>query len=179
MASKSAFPLRRGSDASERDFFDIPDEPWTAMVKRQLRHIRTWVILLVLLIFFLWPKPEQPPPQPNPHIHYDEVDWSRFAYTTYATNEAYLCNAVMIFERLHHFGSKAERQLFYPDEWDLIVEDDGDRISQLLLEAKNKYNVQMAPVKVEGIKKEFEREWRPQLQDNPIQTDTGTDTDTT
>ncbi|KAJ5226597.1 uncharacterized protein N7469_006603 [Penicillium citrinum] len=155
MANKnSAFPLRRGSDASEDDFFDIPDESWSALLKRQLRYIRTWVILLVLLIFFLWPKPEKPPPQPNPHIHYEEVDWSRFAYTTYATSEAYLCNSVMIFEALKRHGSKAERVLFYPDEWDLIVEDDSDRISQLLLTAKNDYNVQMSPVKVEGIRKD-------------------------
>jgi len=155
----SAFPLRRGSDASEDDFFDIPDESWSALLKRQLRYIRTWVILLVLLIFFLWPKPEKPPPQPNPHIHYEEVDWSRFAYTTYATSEAYLCNSVMIFEALKRHGSKAERVLFYPDEWDLIVEDDSDRISQLLLTAKNDYNVQMSPVKVEGIRKDSSREW--------------------
>ncbi|KAK5790907.1 hypothetical protein VI817_006216 [Penicillium citrinum] len=155
MANKnSAFPLRRGSDASEDDFFDIPDESWSALLKRQLRYIRTWVILLVLLIFFLWPKPEKPPPQPNPHIHYEEVDWSRFAYTTYATSEAYLCNSVMIFEALKRHGSKAERVLFYPDEWDLIVEDDSDRLSQLLLTAKNDYNVQMSPVKVEGIRKD-------------------------
>jgi len=65
----------------------------------------------------------------------------------------------MIFEALKRHGSKAERVLFYPDEWDLIVEDDSDRISQLLLTAKNDYNVQMSPVKVEGIRKDSSREW--------------------
>lgn len=157
-AKSQAFPLRRGSDASEDDFFDIPDESLSTMFKRQLRYIRTWVVLLVLLTFFLWPRAEKPPPQPNPHIHYDEVDWSRYAYTTYATSEAYLCNAVMIFEALHRLGSKAERLLFYPDEWDLVVEDDGDRISQLLIWAKDKYNVQMSPVKIEAIRRPSERE---------------------
>jgi hypothetical protein len=42
--------------------------------------------------------------------------------------------------------------LFYPEEWDLIVEDDTDRVSQLLLEAKYKYNVVLIPLKIDGIK---------------------------
>ncbi|KAJ5112053.1 hypothetical protein N7532_000098 [Penicillium argentinense] len=152
-ARNTAFPLRRGSDASEEDFFDIPDESWMSLVKRQLRYIRTWVIFALALTYFLWPKRIPPPPQPNPHIHYDEVNWSRFAYSTYATSEAYLCNCVMVFDSLKKLGSKADRLLFYPDEWDLVIEDDGDRISQLLMTAKQKYDVQLVPVKVEGIKK--------------------------
>ncbi|KAJ5742073.1 hypothetical protein N7533_011482 [Penicillium manginii] len=158
MAAKdSAFPLRRGSDASENDFFDIPDESWMAMTKRQLRHIRTWVILFALLVYFLWPKSIPLPPQPNPHIHYDEVDWTRYAYTTYATSETDLCNSLMVYANLQRFESKAERLLFYPDEWDLIVDDENDRISELLILAKDRYNVQMSPIKVESIKRPSER----------------------
>ncbi|KAJ5995909.1 hypothetical protein N7481_002886 [Penicillium waksmanii] len=158
MAAKdSAFPLRRGSDASEKDFFDIPDESWSAMAKRQLRHIRTWVILFALIVYCLWPKSIPLPPQPNPHIHYDEVDWTRYAYTTYATSETDLCNSLMVYAALQRFQSKAETLLFYPDEWDLIIDDDSDRISELLIMAKSRYNVQMSPIKVEPIKRPSER----------------------
>ncbi|KAJ5684825.1 uncharacterized protein N7477_001170 [Penicillium maclennaniae] len=104
-----AFPYRRGSNASENDFFDIDDEPIVALVKRQFRRIRTWVILALFVLFIMWRHREKPPSSLLPHIHYDEIDWSRYAYTTYATSETYLCNAVMVFEALQRFGSRAER----------------------------------------------------------------------
>jgi hypothetical protein len=147
-----SFPYRRSSNASENDFFDIPDEPCLSIVKRQLRHIRTWITIAILVLFIMWQRRERPPPPPLPHIHYDEVDWTRFAYTQYATSEVYMCNCLMVFEALHRLGSKADRVLFYPEEWDLIVEDDRDRVSQLLLEAKYKYNVVLIPLKIDGIK---------------------------
>ena len=46
-----------------------------------------------------------------------QVDWSRFAYTQYATTEEYLCNSVMLFEALDRLGSKADRLLIFPQEW--------------------------------------------------------------
>ncbi|EPS29443.1 putative UDP-GlcNAc: N-acetylglucosaminyltransferase [Penicillium oxalicum 114-2] len=150
----SAFPYRRGSNSSERDFFDIPDEPIWAILKRQLRRPRAWVALLGLLALVQWMRRAQPSPVPLAHIHYDEVDWSRYAYTQYATSETYLCNCVMVFEALHRLGSRADRLLFYPKEWDLVVDGGTDRISQLLLLAKDEYNVQLVPVVIEGIKAE-------------------------
>lgn len=148
-----ATKYRRPSAASEQDFFDIPDEPFWAVVKRQLRHGRTWVVLAaVLLLFILWWRREPPPPPPIWHIDYDKVDWSRFAYTQYATSSTYLCSAVMVFEALNRLGSRAERVLFYPNEWDLVVEKEDDRVSQLLLMAKNDYNVRVVPVDMEGIR---------------------------
>lgn len=151
MPPKKPFPYRRSSNASEDDFFDIPEESCLSIVKRQLRRIRTWVAVALLVLFILWQRRERPPPPPLPHIHYDEVDWSRFAYTQYATNEVYMCNCLMVFEALHRLGSKADRVLFYPEEWDLVVEDERDRVSQLLLEAKHKYNVLLIPIKIEGV----------------------------
>ncbi|CAL5869960.1 uncharacterized protein PFLUO_LOCUS4193 [Penicillium psychrofluorescens] len=146
---------RRDSAASEQDFFDIPDESCLAVIKRQLRHIRTWVLFAVLALFFLWSwrKGPPPPPAPIPHINYNKVDWSRFAYTQYATSSTYLCNALMVFEALHRYGSRADRVLFYPQDWDLVVSDDNDRTSQLLMLAKEKYNVRVVPVSIEGLKK--------------------------
>ncbi|KAK1148421.1 N-acetylglucosaminyltransferase [Aspergillus melleus] len=146
------FPRRRGSNQSEDDFFDIPDEPCLAIVKRQLRHFRTWVFFALLLLFILYLRREGPLPPPLPHIDFDRVDWTRYAYSQYATSSAYLCNALMVFEALHRYGSRAQRVLFYPEDWDVLVESDRDRDSQLLNLARDTYNVQLVPIDVQMIK---------------------------
>lgn len=146
------FPRRRGSNQSEDDFFDIPDEPCMAIVKRQLRRFRTWAFLALFSIFVLYLRRKGPPPPPLPHIDYDRVDWTRYAYSQYATSSAYLCNALMIFEALQRFGSRAQRVLFYPENWDVLVDSDRDRDSQLLNLARDTYNVQLVPIDVQMIK---------------------------
>ncbi|GMF71617.1 alphaN-acetylglucosamine transferase [Aspergillus flavus] len=145
-------PYRRGSQSSEDDFFDIPDEPCLAIAKRQLRHIRTWVVFALLVLFLVWLRRERPQPQALPHINYDLVDWSRYAYSQYATSSAYLCNAVMVFEALQRLGSRAQRVLFFPEDWDVSVESERDRDSQLLAMARDKYNVMLIPITLETIK---------------------------
>jgi hypothetical protein len=45
--------------------------------------------------------------------------------------------------------------LLYPKEWDLVIDSDSDRISQLLVLAKDEYNVQMVPVTIEGVRAEM------------------------
>lgn len=82
------------------------------------------------------------------HINYDVVEWSSFAYSQYATDEAYLCNSVMIFEALDRLGSRADRILFYPQTWDVEVSDRWDRRSQLLVMARDKYKVTLTPVNI-------------------------------
>ena len=152
MAIKSsAFPYRRGSGSSEKDFFDIPDEPALAVIKRQFRRVRTWATIVLLFLLITWWRREGPPPPPLPHLNYDKIDWSRYAYTQYATSETYLCNSVMVFEALQRLGSQADRVLFYPKEWDLVVENESYRISQLLVMAKEQLNVQVVPVTIDGI----------------------------
>jgi hypothetical protein len=69
----------------------------------------------------------------------------------------------MVYAALQRFQSKAENLLFYPDEWDLIIDDDSDRISELLITAKSRYNVQLSPIKVEAIKRPSEREWKERI----------------
>lgn len=143
---------RRDSTSSERDFFDIPDEPCLAVAKRQLRRLRTWVLFGLFVLLVLWLRREPPKPPPLPHIRFDLVDWSRYAYAQYATSSAYLCNSIMIFEALHRLGSRAERVLFYPHEWDMTIESSSDRDSQLLVMAREEYNVQIVPIDVQMIK---------------------------
>ncbi|KAJ5937025.1 Glucose N-acetyltransferase 1 [Penicillium verhagenii] len=154
----SGFPYRRGSNSSEKDFFDIPDESALAIVKRQLRRPRTWITVVILFFLLQWRLPEHRSSSELPHLDFNKVDWSRYAYSSYATSESYLCNCVMVFEALDRLGSRAERVMFYPQEWDLIVENESDRTSQLLLLARDKYKVQLRPILVEGIKVEPKEE---------------------
>lgn len=74
------------------------------------------------------------------------VDWSNYAYSLYATDSATLCHAVLIFNALEKLGSKADRVLFYPHYWDLVVHNKLDRDSQLLVEAKKRYKVKLQPI---------------------------------
>ena len=83
-----------------------------------------------------------------PSLNYKNVDWSHFAYSQYATDSAYLCNAVMVFEALARLGSKADRILLYPQQWDTDISDETDRDSQLLVKAREYYNVKLIPVDI-------------------------------
>ena len=81
----------------------------------------------------------------------NSVEWSRFAYTQYATNQAYLCNSVMLFEILHRLDSRADRLLMYPSDYQV---DDGVHEaeaaeSRLLRKARDEYNVKLQPIQVQ------------------------------
>lgn len=119
-----------------------------------LRQRSRWLYCLVALglLYFgytsnihLLPKGH---PIHAPYIRYKNVDWSHYAYSQYATDSAYLCNAVMVFEALSRLGSKADRILLYPQEWDTDISDDSDRDSQLLVKAREYYNVKLIPVDI-------------------------------
>ena len=93
------------------------------------------------------------PPTPLPN----EIDWSQYAYTQYATTPDYLCNSLMLFAQLHALGSRAQRAIFYPEEYHHSYpvtydspEDEAraQLLSSLLLEAEDKYNVTLKPVHV-------------------------------
>lgn len=87
---------------------------------------------------------------PRPQTTVDAVDWSRFAYTQYATNAPYLCNSVMLFEILHRLGSRAERLLMYPSNFEIsrAGTDDESKESLLLRKARDEYNVRLKPIEV-------------------------------
>ena len=80
------------------------------------------------------------------HNDSDEVDWSRFAYVQYATNLHYLCNSVMLFERLQNLSSKADRLLLHANDISL----DGDALqSTLLRTARDVYGAILKPIEVQ------------------------------
>lgn len=117
-----------------------------------LRWPSRWLYALVaLFLLYLWrssPNSIIPHHAPvhEPSLRYKNVDWSRYAYSLYATSSPYLCNAVMVFEALSRLGSKADRILLYPQEWDLEIESPDDRDSQLLVIARDRYDVKLVPV---------------------------------
>ncbi|KAJ5836007.1 hypothetical protein N7447_002033 [Penicillium robsamsonii] len=76
------------------------------------------------------------------------VNWSRFAYTQYATDRFYLCNSIMLFESLHRLGSKADRVLMYPSDWS-ASETGGSRESCMLRYARDHYEVKLKPIEIQ------------------------------
>jgi hypothetical protein len=76
------------------------------------------------------------------------VDWSQFAYTQYVTNSEYLCNSVMFFESLDRLSSQADRVMMYPSKM-FNSENDTSRDIELLVKARDEYNVKLVPITVQ------------------------------
>ncbi|KAI4231508.1 MAG: hypothetical protein L6R40_007702 [Gallowayella cf. fulva] len=132
-----------------------PQKPVPRPAPRSIPFRRSRYIYLTLAAVFLYllvtgysPLSLLPyrSPKHSPSLQYKNVDWSRYAYFQYATSSAYLCNSVMIFEALNRLGSKADRILIYPERWDTQIESQSDRDSQLLVKARDWYNVRLVPV---------------------------------
>jgi len=97
-------------------------------------------------------------PSHAPSLRYKNVDWRYYAYSQYATDRHYLCNSVMVFEALERLGSRAERILMYPEEWDTEIANKSDRDSQLLVKARDEYGVKLLPVQVRKFQRKGEGE---------------------
>ncbi|KAF1956745.1 glucose N-acetyltransferase 1 [Byssothecium circinans] len=87
------------------------------------------------------------------------INWSKYAYSLYATDSATLCHAILLFEALARYGSKADRILFYPEYWDTVVHSSKDRDSQLLVLARDKYNVQLQPIPLLSVEGRTSDAW--------------------
>lgn len=80
----------------------------------------------------------------------DIIDWSRFAYVQYVTNEVYLCNSLMIFEALQRLGSNAERLMMYPSHMLAPTAKESDtHAGQLLIKARDEYKVTLRPIEIQ------------------------------
>lgn len=121
-------------------------------------RIRTLLLsaLTTLALYFFLPTHLRPFAHPHhaPSLRYSSVDWSRYAYSQYATSSPYLCNSLMVFEALHRLGSRADRLLLYPKEMDLHVANSTDRDSQLLVMARDRFGVRLVPVEVQKVRTE-------------------------
>ena len=74
------------------------------------------------------------------------TEWSQFAYVQYVTNQPYLCNSIMLFERLYSLGCRPGRLMMYPSGVSL---DDNSTESRLLTKARDEYKVKLKPVDVQ------------------------------
>ena len=86
------------------------------------------------------------PRAPNDHWRSTTRDWRKYAYSLYATDAEYLCNAVMMFDDLRQYGSKAQRILLYADT--MGADDSESREGRLLTKARDELGVKLQPVKV-------------------------------
>lgn len=74
-----------------------------------------------------------------------DVDRSQYAYAQYVTNEAYLCNSMMIFESLRRLGARASLLMMYPENW-MVANETG--AGRLLVQARE-YGVRLMPIAVQ------------------------------
>jgi hypothetical protein len=121
----------------EDDYSDPLDFRWRR---------RYWVYIAIFLafVYLLLPSHAATPSDESAGA----IDWSKYAYSLYATDSATLCHALLVFEALARLGSKADRVLFYPNYWDTVIRDADDRDSQLLVMARNKYKVKLQPIQL-------------------------------
>jgi hypothetical protein len=136
---------RRRSDELPR-FTDDDELPSFRMRRRYAYYF----LGFVFVCWFLYPSRKTAVPKNSTDLR---INWSNYAYSLYATDSAQLCHAVMLFDALARFGSKADRVLFYPDHWDTNVDNAADRDSQLLGLARGTYKAKLhavKPLKVAG-----------------------------
>lgn len=122
------------------------DEPAFRFPVRRSRTLIAAAVAVLFLIYYYTTLPNKPSRTLG-----ENVDWKKFAYSQYATNSAHVCNAVMVFEALERLGSKADRVLLYPEEWDTVISNSKDRDSQLLVMARDKYRVKLHPIKMLSV----------------------------
>ncbi|KAK7419959.1 N-acetylglucosaminyltransferase [Neonectria magnoliae] len=124
-----------------------PLSPSRFMASKRYRWSGTAFVLTIFFVFLLLNHDSLPQVTPPPHGTAD-LDWSRFAYTQYVTNSAYLCNSVMFFEALHRLSSRADRVMMYPSGM-LESDDDHSSDARLLIKAREDYNVKLVPIAVQ------------------------------
>ena len=128
-------------------------------LKRTLlsRTFWQWILFaagIYLLVRLLRPPPPAPVRHTFPPLRVtplgeesdDGIDWTRYAYVQYVTEKEYLCNSLMMFESLHRLGSKAERVLLYPQQWELNPKP-ATWESKFLRQAQHQYKVHIKPVR--------------------------------
>ncbi|KAI4163224.1 MAG: hypothetical protein LQ342_003157 [Letrouitia transgressa] len=121
---------------------------------RRRRYVLSTLLFLFLGYLYLKP-PSSLSIFPSPSSSRKPIDQSRYAYILPVTSTAYLCNAVMLFESLSRLGSRADRVLIYPQEWDTEISDPADRDSQLLVKARSWYGVKIVPADIAIMRDRF------------------------
>lgn len=139
-------PILRRGEPAKPSAYPPTSRPW---LHRRLRWLFALSTLLALYFFLPTHPSQQHSSLQLPSLRYKSIDWTRYAYSQFATSSAYLCNSVMVFESLSRLGSKADRILLYPEEWDTEIANSTDRDSQLLVKARDEYGVKLIPVEMQ------------------------------
>ena len=159
MSSLKYTPIGQASDASDGSAtrFRIPTFRFRFFNSKRLVILVTAILFVFLLVSFhlIGPNALLGVSRGRPSTFgfqknvTSDVNWSRFAYTQYATNAPYLCNSVMLFEILHRLGSKADRLLMYPSSFKVSnSSSDESHESLLLKKARDEYNVKLSPIEI-------------------------------
>lgn len=85
----------------------------------------------------------------------EKVDWSGFAYVQYVTNANYLCNSLMILEALYRLGTKADRIMMYPRQWQVpdSMETATTSEGRFLAQARDDYLTKLIPITVQTFER--------------------------
>jgi hypothetical protein len=76
---------------------------------------------------------------------WSRVDWSAYAYVTYATSRDHVCNSLMLAESLHRLGARPNTLILYASE--LVSElDPNTSLARLLQQATQMYDARVQPV---------------------------------
>lgn len=109
---------------------------------------RVPVVLATITLYLLYrmthPSTHEDTSSDEPH----GIDWSRFAYSLYATKTEYLCNAVMLADSLSRHGARAQKVLLYDRDW---VVTPNTYEGRLLVKAMDEYDVYLLPVEVVAL----------------------------
>jgi hypothetical protein len=133
---------RKRSDELPRFEEDYPDP----LNFRWRRRYSVYIAVFLLIVYLLLPSHTASSTSNDGSP--GTIDWSKYAYSLYATDSATLCHALLVFDALARLGSKADRVLFYPNYWDTVIRDSMDRDSQLLVLARDRYKVQLQPIQL-------------------------------
>ncbi|GAB7341880.1 hypothetical protein MBLNU457_g0194t2 [Dothideomycetes sp. NU457] len=157
--------IRKGNQQCRDGFLEANEKGFDTSRKatRDYLNWKLWkrvflIFVFTLLLIYLM-QPSQPshatsrrtrPLHPALNLTTHDIfptDWSSFAYSQYATNEAYLCNSATIFSSLRRLNTKASLLLLYPSEWDPDVPSQQDsRVSRTLRLLRDEYLVDLQPI---------------------------------
>lgn len=78
---------------------------------------------------------------------WSRVDWSLYAYVSYATSADHLCNSVMLAESLHRLGARPETLILYATSLESDTQASASS-ARLLQQATQMYGARVQPVEV-------------------------------
>ncbi|KAL1955890.1 hypothetical protein VTO42DRAFT_7963 [Malbranchea cinnamomea] len=137
-------------EAGPRSYYQVAGTWKTALLSKRVRVLALLCLLLIGVQFLarnLAPLSFARTPVASNTTRDSGVDWSRFAYAQYTTDEAYLCNALMVFETLQRLETKPDRILLYPNSWSIDVTPP-DSKARMLLKARDEFRVKLRPITV-------------------------------